>query len=118
MVLLKAADALVARAADFTDAMQAENGATAAWAGFNVMLAAGLLRKAAALTTQVSGEVIPSDKPGCLAMSVREPAGMVLGIAPSNAPVILGVRALAASLRQYRRSWIQIRPNSLGLWRR
>ncbi|MDT8266714.1 aldehyde dehydrogenase family protein, partial [Roseomonas sp. DSM 102946] len=57
-----------------------------------------MLREAASLTTQVSGEVIPSDKAGCLAMAIREPAGVVLGIAPWNAPVILGVRALAASL--------------------
>jgi hypothetical protein len=34
------------------------------WAGFNVMLAAGMIREAAALTTQVAGEVIPSDVPG------------------------------------------------------
>jgi acyl-CoA reductase-like NAD-dependent aldehyde dehydrogenase len=42
--------------------------------------------------------VIPSDKPGCVAMAVREPAGVVLGLAPWNAPVILGVRAIATPL--------------------
>jgi benzaldehyde dehydrogenase (NAD) len=68
------------------------------WAGFNVFLAAGMLREAAALTTQVSGEVIPSDIPGSLAMGVRQPAGVVLGIAPWNAPIILGVRAIATPL--------------------
>lgn len=78
--------------------MMAEIGATESWARFNVMLAASMLREAAALTTQVAGEVIPSDKPGCLAMAVREPAGVVLGIAPWNAPVILGVRAIATPL--------------------
>jgi acyl-CoA reductase-like NAD-dependent aldehyde dehydrogenase len=97
-LLLKAADALAARAAEFIAAMAAETGATAAWAGFNVSLAAGMLREAAALTTQVAGSVIPSDKPGCLAMAVRRPAGVVLGIAPWNAPVILGVRAIATPL--------------------
>ena len=45
-----------------------ETGATAPWAGFNVMLAANMLREAAAMTTQISGEIIPSDKPGSLAM--------------------------------------------------
>ncbi|WP_267901455.1 aldehyde dehydrogenase [Amaricoccus solimangrovi] len=96
--LLKAADALAAKGDDFVAAMMAEIGATEAWARFNVMLAASMLREAAALTTQVAGEVIPSDKPGCLAMAVREPAGVVLGIAPWNAPVILGVRAIATPL--------------------
>ena len=57
-----------------------------------------MLREAAALTTQVAGETIPSDKPGCVAMSVREPVGVILGIAPWNAPVILGVRAIATPL--------------------
>lgn len=96
--LLKAADALAARADAFVAAMMAEIGATEGWARFNVMLAASMLREAAALTTQMAGETIPSDKPGCLAMSVREPVGVVLGIAPWNAPVILGVRAIATPL--------------------
>ena len=65
------------------------------WAGFNVMLAAGMVREAASLTTQVAGEVIPSDVPGSLAMGVRQPAGVVLGLAPWNPPVILVVRAIA-----------------------
>ena len=98
MILLKAADELEARAGQFVELMATETGATAGWAGFNVGLAAGMLREAAAMTTQISGEIIPSDKPGCLAMAVRQPAGVVLSIAPWNAPVILGVRAVALPL--------------------
>ncbi|MFC2968506.1 aldehyde dehydrogenase [Acidimangrovimonas pyrenivorans] len=94
-LLLKAADALEARAGAFTEAMIAETGATAPWAGFNVMLAAGMIREAAAMTTQVGGEIIPSNKPGTLAMGVAKPKGVCLGIAPWNAPVILGTRAVA-----------------------
>ncbi|WP_342364040.1 aldehyde dehydrogenase [Terrarubrum flagellatum] len=97
-LLLKAADALQARASEFVEAMTAETGATAPWAQFNVMLAAGMLREAVSMTTQIVGEVIPSDKPGCIAMAVRQPAGVVVGIAPWNAPVILGVRAIAMPL--------------------
>jgi len=97
-LLLRAADILQAHTAEFTDAMMSEIGATAGWAGFNVMLASSMLREAASLTSQVSGEVIPSDRPGCVALSVRQPAGVVLGIAPWNAPVILGVRAIATPL--------------------
>ncbi|WP_163342517.1 aldehyde dehydrogenase family protein, partial [Enterobacter roggenkampii] len=33
-----------------------------------------------------------------LALAVRQPVGVILGIAPWNAPVILGVRALAMPL--------------------
>ncbi len=97
-LLGKAAVALEARADDFVAAMMSEIGATEGWARFNLMLAAGMVREAAALTTQISGEVIPSDKPGCIAMALREPAGVVLGIAPWNAPIILGVRAIAVPL--------------------
>ena len=96
--LSKAADRLASKADAFVDAMAREVGATEGWARFNVTLATSMIREAAALTTQVSGEVIPSDKPGCLAMAVREPAGVVLGIAPWNAPIILGVRAIAVPL--------------------
>jgi acyl-CoA reductase-like NAD-dependent aldehyde dehydrogenase/ABC-type branched-subunit amino acid transport system ATPase component len=97
-LLLKAADALEAKTPKFVEAVPAETGATGMWAGFNVMLAAGMIREAASLTTQIGGEVIPSDVPGSLAMGVRQPAGVVLGIAPWNAPIILGVRAIATPL--------------------
>ena len=97
-LLNKAADLLAAKAAEFAPMMGAETGATAMWAGFNCMLAADMLREAAAMTTQISGEVIPSNVPGSLAMGYRQPVGVVLGIAPWNAPVILGVRAIAMPL--------------------
>jgi benzaldehyde dehydrogenase (NAD) len=97
-LLLKAADKLEAKMPEFIQAVPAETGATAMWAGFNVMLAAGMIREAAALTTQVAGEVIPSDVPGSLAMGIRQPAGVILGIAPWNAPIILGTRAIATPL--------------------
>jgi len=80
-LLLKAAHALEAKAEALTAAMAAETGAAAPWAGFNVHLAAGMLQEAAGLTTQIGGEVIPSDVPGSLALAVRRPAGVVLGIA-------------------------------------
>ncbi|MES0075537.1 aldehyde dehydrogenase [Mesorhizobium sp. M0058] len=94
-LLSKAADVMDSKVGEFTKLMMEETGATGPWAGFNVMLAAKMLREAAAMTTQISGEVIPSDKPGTLAMAIRQPAGVCLGIAPWNAPVILGTRAIA-----------------------
>jgi len=97
-VLMKAATALEAKKDDFVAAMMAETGSTAGWAMFNLGLAAGMVREAAALTTQIAGEVIPSDKPGCLSMALKEPVGVLVGIAPWNAPIILGVRAIAVPL--------------------
>ncbi|MCB2254487.1 aldehyde dehydrogenase [Pseudomonas chlororaphis] len=95
--LLRAAEQLQAHSAQFI-AAAGETGAMANWYGFNVQLAANLLREAAAMTTQVKGEVIPSDVPGSFAMALRQPCGVVLGIAPWNAPVILATRAIAMPL--------------------
>jgi vanillin dehydrogenase len=97
-LLNKAADLLEARATQFATILSTETGATGGWGHFNVHLAAGMLREAASMTTQISGEVIPSDVPGSLAMGIRQPAGVVVGIAPWNAPIILGVRAIAMPL--------------------
>lgn len=95
--LLEAARLLEANRERFM-AMAVETGATADWYGFNVKLAANMLRDAAGMTTQIKGEVIPSDVPGSFAMALRQPCGVVLGIAPWNAPIILGTRALAMPL--------------------
>lgn len=96
--LLKAAELMEARQGDFIDRMVEETGATVGWAGFNVKVAADVLREAAALTTQIQGDIIPSNVPDSMAMGVRTPCGVVVGIAPWNAPIILGTRALATPL--------------------
>jgi len=95
--LMAGADLLQARANEFI-AVAGETGAMANWYGFNVKLAANMLREAASMTTQITGEVIPSDVPGSFAMALRAPCGVVLGIAPWNAPVILATRAIAMPL--------------------
>ena len=97
-LLNKAADVMDGHAADFIALMTAETGSTGPWGGFNVMLAANMIREAAAMVTQMGGEVIPSNKPGSLAMAQVRPKGVCLGIAPWNAPVILGTRAVAMAL--------------------
>ncbi len=87
-----------AKAPDFIAAAMAETGATAPWIGFNVALAANMIREAAAMVTQMGGEIIPSNKPGSLAMGVVKPKGVCVGIAPWNAPVILCTRAIAMAV--------------------
>ncbi|MBL4785433.1 MAG: aldehyde dehydrogenase [Cohaesibacteraceae bacterium] len=97
-LLMKASESLKARTSEIVDAMAAEIGTTEAWALFNIGLAADMLLEAAALTTQIIGEIIPSNRPGTTALAVRQPAGVVLAIAPWNAPIILGVRSIATPL--------------------
>ncbi len=98
--------AILNAAADRLDAMTPaiiaggipETGTTGPWLGFNCMFGANILREAAAMTTQIAGDIIPSNKPGCMAMAIRRPLGVCLGIAPWNAPVILCVRAVAMAI--------------------
>jgi salicylaldehyde dehydrogenase len=54
-----------------------------------------LFREAAGMVTQIQGETIPTDKPGALSMTVRQPVGVVLSIVPWNGPVVLAARAIA-----------------------
>jgi benzaldehyde dehydrogenase (NAD) len=97
-ILETAAGLLTERTAGIAATMGREMGAAAGWCGFNAMLAANMLREAAAQVYSTVGQVIRSDVPGLTAMAVREPAGVVVGIAPWNAPLILGVRAVAMPL--------------------
>ncbi|CAN5142838.1 aldehyde dehydrogenase [soil metagenome] len=94
-ILLVAADKLEAKVGAISTAMAGEVGASGLWGGFNVFAAAGLIREAAALTTQIQGETIPTDKPGTLSMTLRQPVGVILSIVPWNGPVILAARAIA-----------------------
>jgi vanillin dehydrogenase len=97
-LLNAAADKLLEAAPDIAATMTEEVGGTFGWGMFNCDLAARMLREAAAQAYAVVGEVIPSDVPGSLALGVRQPAGVVVGMAPWNAPVILGTRAVATPL--------------------
>lgn len=97
-LLLKVAEEIEARTEHFVAAMKAEVGAGDLWAHFNVMLAANLFREAASLATQIQGETIPTDKPDCLSMTVRQPVGVILSMVPWNGPVVLAARAIAYPL--------------------
>ena len=97
-ILFKAAELVHSRAGDFAKIMLAETGASESWGRFNVHLAQGMLREAASLTTHIRGEIIPADKPGAICMAIRRPAGVVVSLAPWNAPIILAVRSFATAL--------------------
>jgi salicylaldehyde dehydrogenase len=97
-LLLKTADILESMTPQFIEVMAQEVGASGLWAGFNVHLAANVFREAAALATQIQGETIPTDKPGALSMTIRQPVGAVLSIVPWNGTVVLAARAIAYPL--------------------
>lgn len=97
-VLAKASELLAARAKELSGMVATEIGSPKPWGDFNCMLAANMISEAAAVAYATTGETIPSDVPGCVSVAVRQPVGVVLAIAPWNAPVILAVRSIAVPL--------------------
>src|ERR1700683_4538447 len=97
-LFLKAADILDRRQPEIARIRAEERGGIFGWGMFNCIFTAGLLREAAAQAYGLIGEVIPSDLPDTFAMATRQPVGVVVGIAPWNAPLILGMRSIALPL--------------------
>ncbi|MGE4340740.1 MAG: aldehyde dehydrogenase family protein, partial [Pigmentiphaga sp.] len=97
-LFMRVIELLTERAGRFIEHIIEETGSTTAWAEFNVQGSISVLRESAALATQVTGEQIPSDHDGKLAITRRVPAGVVVGMAPWNGPLLLGVRAIAMPL--------------------
>ncbi|RYG62861.1 aldehyde dehydrogenase family protein, partial [bacterium] len=89
---------LRARSAEFSRLCVEETGAIGGWGHFNTAFAANIIEEAAAMTTRMLGETIPTDHHGTFSMGIRVPTGVCIGMAPWNAPVILGVRSIAMPL--------------------
>jgi vanillin dehydrogenase len=98
-LLQRASELLMERQAPIAALVTEETNGTLGWGMFNVQLGAGMLAYYAKHADATAEEQeIPSHIPGKRAKAVRQPVGVVVGIAPWNAPVILGVRAVAAPL--------------------
>ena len=95
LLFLKAADILERRQPDFLAALMEETGATFGFSMFQLGFTPNLLRESASQVYNVTGEILPSDTPGAFFMATRQPVGVVAGLAPWNAPLILSLRALA-----------------------
>ena len=93
-LFLKAADIMESRNEEIAAILGDETGCTFPFAMFQAGFSPGLFREAAAQVTHVQGEVIPSNTPGVTNLSIRQPVGVVAGIAPWNAPLILSLRAV------------------------
>jgi len=97
-VLNRAAELVCARRDEFAVTIAMETGGSENWARFNCDLAADIFRHAASLTGYQTETVRQGRDDGVTSTLLRQPAGVVLGIAPWNAPVILASRALAIPL--------------------
>lgn len=83
---------------ELTKAMVEETGATPAWAAFNLGLAKEILVDVAGRTSSVLGTIPQTADEGVSALIFKEPYGVILAIAPWNAPYILGVRSIIYAL--------------------
>ncbi|HUT71303.1 MAG TPA: aldehyde dehydrogenase family protein [Desulfatiglandales bacterium] len=93
-LFLKAADILEKKQEEIVPILAEETGCTFGFAMFQTHFTPGLLREAAAQAHQANGEIIPADLPGAFYMAIRQPVGVVAGIAPWNAPLILSLRSI------------------------
>jgi len=93
-LFLKAADILEKKQMDVVHILAEETGCTFGFAMFQTTFTPGLLREAASQVHQATGEIIPADMPGAFYMAIRQPLGVIAGIAPWNAPLILSLRAI------------------------
>jgi len=98
-IFMKAAEIMDSRKEELAGYMMEETGAEPPFsAGFNVPLAADMLRDVAGRIGGIMGHIPTCDQDGTYALVVKEPYGVVLGIAPWNAPYILGTRAILYAL--------------------
>jgi acyl-CoA reductase-like NAD-dependent aldehyde dehydrogenase len=92
-ILLKAADIFEARQEELSGYMMQETGAIGPFTGFNITLTVENFRDVAGRAAQILGAIPQTSTPGQAALVFKEPYGVNLGIAPWNAPYILGTRA-------------------------
>lgn len=97
-ILLRAADILASRAVAFRDLIIEESGSAVAKATFEVDYCVKLLRSAAADAHYLFGDTLPHSMPRQIGMTVRQPLGVIAGIAPFNAPFLLAMKKVALAL--------------------
>src|SRR5205814_2904258 len=86
--ILKAADILERRQMEVVGLLASETGCTFGFGMFQTIFTPNLLRQVASLPYQPTGEILPADLPGAFYMGIRQPVGVVAGLAPWNAPLI------------------------------
>jgi betaine-aldehyde dehydrogenase len=98
VLLTRIADGLAARGEELARTIAAETGnAIRTQARGEAAMAADVLRYFGGVASEQKGEVLPLGD-GMLSYSVREPLGVVAGIIPWNAPVLLGSLKIAMAL--------------------
>jgi acyl-CoA reductase-like NAD-dependent aldehyde dehydrogenase len=97
-ILLRAAEILATRVDEFREVLIDESGSTFGKAMFEVFYCIDLLRSAAGDARHIFGETLPHSMNGQVGMTVRQPLGVIGGIAPFNAPFLLAMKKVVLAL--------------------
>jgi aldehyde dehydrogenase (NAD+) len=97
-ILLRAADVLASKVDEIREVLIEESGSTFGKSMFEVFFCIDLLRSAAGDARHIFGETLPHSASGQIGMTVRQPLGVIAGIAPFNAPFLLAMKKVVLAL--------------------
>ena len=96
-LLHRAAEIIAARADSIRDLIVKETGSVLMKAPWEVSYAVECLRVAAGCIRQPHGDTFPASAAGQIGMTIRQPLGVIAGIAPFNSPFLLAMKKVAFS---------------------
>jgi len=96
--LLRAADILATKVDEIREVLIDESGSTFGKAMFEVFYCIDLLRSAAGDARHIFGDTLPHSMTGQIGFAIRQPLGVIAGIAPFNAPFLLAMKKVALAL--------------------
>ena len=88
-LLLKAAEIMDERRDEIISLLIEESGCVFGTGWYQVEYSIDSLRSAAGECRRINGDTIPSDIPGLMSITTRQPIGLIVGIAPFNVPFVL-----------------------------
>ena len=97
-VFLRAADYLESNQDEIVELMIRESGSTLIKAVGEVLECVNILRAAGGECRRIDGGVVPADMPGQTSYYIRQPVGVVAGIAPFNYPMLLALNKVAFAI--------------------
>jgi acyl-CoA reductase-like NAD-dependent aldehyde dehydrogenase len=97
-LLHKAAEIIGRQADEIRDLLIEETGSVFMKAPWEVSYAIECLRVAAGCIRQPHGDTFPASATGQIGMTIRQPLGVIVGIAPFNSPFLLAMKKIAFAL--------------------
>ena len=97
-LLHRAAEIIAAQADSIRDLLVEETGSVLMKAPWEVSYAVECLRVAAGCIRQPHGDTFPASAAGQIGMTIRQPLGVIAGIAPFNSPFLLAMKKVAFAL--------------------